>query len=141
MPRPDTTALRKQLLRAGISPGHVHRTLTELGDHFDDLASEFLDQGHSLAHSEERALAILGDLNDVARAMRHQSALKSWAWRWPRVAMIVYPLACLAALPAVPVLAGAQNVASIARWAAGLVLGAFVTAAMFLALQLAITLT
>ena len=73
--------------------------------------------------------------------MRQQPGLKSWAWRYPRVAMLVYPLACVAALPAVPIIAGVRHAPHVIRWAACLFIGAFVTAAMFLLLQLSITLT
>ena len=57
------------------------------------------------------------------------------------LALIVYPLACFVALPAVPVIAGVQHASEVGRWLTGLLLGGLVTATMFLVLQLAITLT
>jgi len=141
MPRPDVTALRNKLLQAGISPTYVRRTVRELNDHFEDLVDEGLDAGRDRDAAERQALQSLGAMSNVAAAMRDQPQLKSWAWRWPRIAVVIYPLACVAALPVVPIVAGVQHAESITRWGLGLVLAAFVTATMFLVLQLAITLT
>lgn len=140
MPRPGVTALRDELLRAGIAPRHVYRTITELDDHFEDLVSEAIDDGCAQSAAEQRATDKLGDLTQVALAMRAQPDLKGWAWRWPKVAVVFYPLACIAALPAVAFVVGAQNAASIGRWLIGLLVAGFVTAFMFLLLQLSILL-
>ncbi len=140
MPRPDLSSLRHELLRSGISPRHVHRAITELDEHFDDLVEERLDDGRDRQAAECAALEALGSLACVAEAMRGQPALKSWAWRYPQLARLVYPLACVVALPAVPVIAGVQHASLVFRWAACLLIGGFVTASMFLMLQLSITL-
>ncbi|MDH3748214.1 MAG: permease prefix domain 1-containing protein [Gammaproteobacteria bacterium] len=141
MPRLNVAALRNELLRAGISPTHVRRTLTELNEHFEDLVDERLIAGCDRDEAEQQALQSLGPMTDVATAMLDQPQLKSWAWRWPRVAVVVYPLACVAALPVVPLIVGVEHAESITRWTLGLLLAALVTATMFLVLQLAITLT
>ncbi len=140
MPRPDLSSLSRELLRSGISPRHVHRAVTELDEHFDDLVEESLNDGFDRQAAEYAALEALGSLACVARAMRDQPALKSWAWRYPQLARLVYPLACVMALPAVPVIAGVQHASLVFRWAACLLIGGFVTASMFLVLQLSITL-
>lgn len=141
MPRPNLSALRDELLRAGIAPTHVHRAVTELDDHFEDLVSEQLGNGVSSDEAERMACRQLGSLDIVAEQMRAQPDLRSWAWRWPRLALIVYPIACLAALPAAPLVAGVQHRDSVVRWLAGLLLAGLFTASMFLVLQLAITMT
>ncbi len=141
MPRPNFTGLRRELLRSGISPRHVYRAITELDEHFEDLVHAGLEDGRERVVAERNAMDALGDLGAVSRAMRHQPELKGWAWRHPRLAMFIYPLACIAALPAVPVIAGVQHAPQIARWAICLLVGGFVTALMFLVLQLSITLT
>ena len=138
MPRPDLVSLRRELLRSGVSPRHVHRALTELDEHFDDLVDAGLHDGQDRPAAEYIALDALGDLAGVAEAMRDQPALKSWAWRYPHVARVIYPLACVAALPAVPVIAGMQHASLVFRWAACVLIGGFVTAFMFLVLQLSI---
>ena len=139
MPRPDFVELRTELLRSGISPGHVCRAITELDEHFEDLVCADIEDGCERVTAERNAMNALGDLAEVSRAMQQQPELKSWAWNYPRLARIVYPLACIAALPAVPVIAGVQNASLLARWAVCLLVGGFVTALMFLVLQLSIS--
>jgi len=141
MPRPNLAELQKDLLRAGIAPRHVRRTVGELTDHFEDLIDHALIDGVDLDTAQLRALDDLGDLGDVARAMRLQPELRSWAFRFPRVAAVVYPLTCVVLLPAAPVFIGAAHANYLARWAVCLFLSGVVTAAMFLMLQMAITLT
>lgn len=102
MPRPDFVELRTELLRSGISPGHVFRAITELDEHFEDLVCADIEDGCERVTAERNAMNALGDLAEVSRAMQQQPELKSWAWNYPRLARIVYPLACIAALPAVP---------------------------------------
>jgi hypothetical protein len=139
MPRPNFTGLRNELLQSGISPGHVYRAITELDEHFEDLVDAGLADGRKRLAAETHALEALGNLSEVSSAMRQQPELRSWAWRHPRLAMFVYPLACVAALPAVPVIAGVQHASQIARWTICLLIGGFVTALMFLVLQLSIS--
>jgi len=139
MPRPDLATLRHELLQAGIAPRHVVRAISELDDHFDDLVDAQLDIGCERRDAEQTALLSLGKLSDVSEAMQRQPQLKSWAWRHPRLALLIYPLACVAALPVVPVRASVENAAMIGRWAACLLLSGFLTAFLFLALQLAIS--
>lgn len=141
MPRPDLVTLRDELLRAGIAPLHVHRAVSELDDHFDDLVAEQLGSGATRDEAERSACLQLGRLDVVAEQMRANPELRSWAWRWPKLALIVYPIACVAALPAAPIVAGVQHRDSVARWLAGLLLAGLFTASMFLILQLAITMT
>ncbi len=141
MPRPNFIELRNELLQSGISPGHVFRAITELDEHFEDLVHAGLEDGRERSVAERNAMDALGDLGEVSRAMQQQPELKGWAWRHPRLAMIIYPLACVAVLPAVPVIAGVQHASQIARWVICLLVGGFVTAFMFLMLQLSITLT
>ena len=141
MRRPDFTHLEADLLQAGIAPVYVGRIVTELGDHFEDLVDAGIDDGLDQAAAERHAEHTLGDMQSVAIAMKRAPQLRSWAWRWPHLALVVYPLACAVALPAAPLIAGAQNAANVARWLACVMLGGFVTAAMFLILQLSITLT
>ena len=63
MPRPDLSQLQTQLLRSGVAPRHVHRTVVELDAHFDDLVDEALDSGTDLAQAEQQAIRQLGDID------------------------------------------------------------------------------
>lgn len=141
MSRPDFDQLRNRLLRSGVAPRHVRRTVEELGAHFDDLVDEALDNGTDRARAERQASEQLGDIDVLADAACARPELRSWAADYPRIAVVVYPLACLAVLPAVPFLAGIANASDVARWIACALLSGLVTATMLLVLQLSITLT
>lgn len=140
MPRLDLSELQNELLRSGVAPRHVRRTVCELSDHFEDLVDNALADGIGRDAAQERALLELGNLCDVAAAIRSQPELRSWAFRLPYLALIVYPLTCVALLPAVPVMAGVAHAGYLARWAACIVLSGIVTAAIFLFMQLSIAL-
>ena len=72
--------------------------------------------------------------------MASRRELKTWAFRYPQLAVVVYPLACLAVLPAMPVFAGIAHRTSLARWGASLLAAGLVTALMLLSMQLSILL-
>ena len=64
--------------------------------------------------------------------------LKTWAFRFPHLAVVVYPLACVAILPAIPVFAGIAHRATLVRWGASVLAAGLVTASMLLLMQLSI---
>jgi len=138
MPRPSLAELQNELLRAGIAPRHVRRTVGELNDHFEDLVEFALSDGADVNAAQIQALDDLGDLRDVARAMRLQPELRSWAFRFPHLAMVVYPLTFFALKP---VMVGVELAGPVARWVTCIFLGGIVTAAIFLCMQLSIALT
>lgn len=137
----DLTELRSRLLRSGLAPRQVRRTILELEDHYDDLVEEGLDQGLDRLAARDKARAALGDSTAIVDEVRSRPELQSWAFRYPRLAAVVYPLTYLALLPAAPVFIGYAHAALIARWIACLLVSGLVTAGMFLFLQLAITLS
>jgi len=141
MRRPDFDQLASELLRAGVSPRHVRRTVVELSDHFDDLVDDALEQGIDVHTAEAKALRDLGEFPDLVMAVRERPELRSWAYRFPHVALVIYPLTCLALLPALPIFAGVAHAPQLARWAMSILLSGLVTAAIFLILQLSIVLT
>ena len=141
MCRPDFSEFRDALLREGVAPRYVRRAVQELRDHREDLVDEAVAFGASREDAERRAHEELGDLATIANEMAARPELRSWAWRHPRLALVFYPLACAALLPAVPLIAGVANAPAVARWAGGVVFGGLVTATMLLVMQLVITLT
>ena len=138
MHEPEFRVLARRLIEAGIAPKHVRRTVDEMRDHFDDLVEAGLEKGRQHDRAHQRALRELGQVDDLVHEMAAHPELKSWASRYPRTAIVVYPLACLAALPAVPVTVGVANASLIARWGASLIAAGLVTAGMLLILQLSI---
>jgi hypothetical protein len=140
MREPDFQQFASELLRVGIAPRHVRRTVAELREHLDDLVDAALESGIELQFAREEAAAQMGDLQEVVIAMRACPELRSWPYRFPYIAVVVYPLTCLAVLPAIPVLAGVAHASALARWTACVLFGGLVTAVIFLVLQLSIVL-
>lgn len=84
--------------------------------------------------------ALERELLRFGMAARARPELRGWPHRSPHLALVVYPLSCAAVLPAVPVIAGAAHAGNLVRWAACIVLGGLVTAAILLFLELMILL-
>ena len=138
MRNPDFDALREDFLEAGIAPTHARRVCRELREHYDDLVGEFREAGLSRDDARGQAAAALGRSEDLVAAMSERRELKTWAYRYPRAAVVFYPLACLAALPVLPVIAGVTHASLVARWGVSLLAAGVLTAALLLLLQLSI---
>ncbi len=138
MREPDFNDLAARLLQSGIAPRHAHRTVNEIRDHYDDLVDAALEEGVSRRKARLRAAHELGRIDDLVAEMSARRELKTWAFRYPRAAIVVYPLACLAVLPVAPVFAGIANAPLLARWGASLLAAGLFTAALLLVLQLSI---
>ena len=138
MREPDFNDLANRLVLSGIAPRHAHRTVNEIRDHYDDLIEAAVDHGVSRREARLLAAQELGRIDDLVAEMSARRELKTWAFRYPRAAMVVYPLACLAVLPAAPVNAGIAHAPVLARWGASLLAAGLFTAALLLVLQLSI---
>ncbi|MDJ0814227.1 MAG: hypothetical protein QNJ23_10900 [Woeseiaceae bacterium] len=141
MHRLDRKRLRRDLIGAGIAPRHVRRTIDELEDHYDDVVEQELEDGADRLTACQNALTRLGAHDDIVAAVKARPELQSWAFRFPRLAAVLYPLTFVALLPAAPVFIGYANANLVVRWTACLFLSGLVTAGILLFLQLAITLT
>ncbi len=141
MPKPDFKRFQEDLRHSGVASRHVTRSLMELNDHFDDLVTDALADGADLDTAERRACRSLGDLQSIALDISSRPELSCWAFRYPRLAILGYPLMCAAVMPAYPVIAGIAHAPVVARWGASLLLGGAITAALMLFMQLSITLT
>ena len=138
MRKPEFRALERRLIDAGIGRRHARRAVSEMRDHYEDLVDAALQQGLQPDAAHDCALRQLGQIEDLVNEMAARPELRSWVSRYPRTAIVVYPLACLAALPAVPVTVGVAHASLLARWGASLVAAGVVTAGMLLILQLSI---
>lgn len=138
MHEPDFADLATRLVHCGIATRHAQRTVNEIRDHYDDLVDAAVADGASQRDARVVAAREIGRLEDLASRMSACRELKTWDYRYPRAAMIVYPLACLAVLPAMPVKAGIANAPLLARWGASLLAAGLFTAALLLVLQLSI---
>jgi hypothetical protein len=135
---PDFNELALRLLRNGLAPRHAHRMVNEIRDHYDDLVDAAVEAGRPIRDARQHAGRKLGGMDDLVAQASECRELKTWAFRYPRAAICVYPLACLVALPAMPVLAGIANAPLLARWGASLLAAGLVTATLLLVLQLSI---
>ncbi|MEM8815652.1 MAG: hypothetical protein AAGE85_07475 [Pseudomonadota bacterium] len=146
MPEPSSMEralgrIREQLEAKQVSPRVVARTLAELREHTEDVRLELIDCGHTPCAAERAALERLGDARSIARAAAAYPELGAWWKRFPHLAAVAYPLACVAVLPAVPVIAGLHNAVWLGRWLMCAAAGGAVTAMLFLLLQFSITLS
>ena len=89
--------LRERLLHAGVAPRHVRRYVKELREHLADLTAEEAHAGSTRAESEMRAVARLGSVDDLAKAMIDQRQFRSWCTRAPWAVFSVAPVLWLAA--------------------------------------------
>lgn len=133
--------LRSHLIDSGVAPKHVRRLTAELSDHLDDLRNDALMRDLSELDAERFALKQLGNQKIIAQKILERTELKTWIYRYPRVACVYLPVAYALLLPVSPVFAGIANPSIIVRWGAALMLGGIITAAMFLGMELAIVLT
>ena len=78
MPRPDFGALQAQLLRSGLSPRHVRRTITELDEHFDDLVDAAVAKGAGVHAAERQALQVLADVHEIAAVIDARPEMRSF---------------------------------------------------------------
>jgi len=140
MREPDFSELATRLLKSGISPRHAHRTVNELRDHYDDLVDAAVDEGANSKNACLSAANELGAMDDFVAEMASRRELKTWAFRYPRLAVVVYPIACLAVLPAMPVFVGIAHRTALVRWGASLLAAGIVTAMLLLIMQLSIIL-
>ena len=130
--------MRRSLLESGVASRHVRRMLAELQDHLDDLRQEAIESGCDAVAADNMALRKIGDRQLLARKILERPELRTWAYRYPRIARMYYPLAYVLLLPTAPVFTGVAKASLVARWGAALLLGATVTAAMLLGMQLSI---
>lgn len=85
------------LLRGGIAPRHVSRYVRELEDHYTDLEREARASGKSATEAEREALARVGSVDELAKAMLGRDDLKSVAAKYPGIVFGLLPTATLVA--------------------------------------------
>ncbi len=80
---PDFASLSERLLRGGVAPKYVRRTVTELRDHFSDVKDEALASGLSHDEAEREASSRLGTEDVIVDDILAKPELQCWAARWP----------------------------------------------------------
>lgn len=141
MPEPNFDMLRDHLLKSGVASRHVVRMISELSDHCEDLATEAMRQGLSREAAKVDAMDRIGDASTIAQHVLDRPELRCWNHRYPRLARILMPLACVLISPTAPIHAGVAYAPVIGRWCACLMASGVITATMLLAMQLAIAIS
>ena len=116
MPNREFEALRLELLRGGVSPIYVERTIIELGEHYEDLERDALGAGMSREEAAKAAHTALGSEQTIIHAVLARPELLSWSRRWPTLALCVRSAAAIGILPALPILYCVDRSQYIARW-------------------------
>ncbi len=127
-------ALRQALVRGGVAPARVTRTLAELKDHFEDLRCEAMACGCAPEEAAADAMRRLGSSAVLAREVLRHREFQSWAFRWPWVPALLRQFVILTSLAAVPVLVVVSRGPVIARWCVSTGLATLVTGGLLLLL-------
>lgn len=92
----DMRTLKVRLLRGGVAPRHVKRTLRELRHHLADLEQCALAAGLSPEKAAAQAREQIGDREQIVQATLARPELKSWAYRCPWAVYGILPAVGLA---------------------------------------------
>ena len=128
-------ALRLELLRSGVSPLYVERTVTELTAHLADLESAALAAGFAGAEAERVARATLGDDRAIAAAICGRPELLAWSTRYPRAAYCLQSAATIGTLPGLPLVYCIEHRPELVRWGAALGIAVTIVGSMMAALN------
>jgi hypothetical protein len=116
-------SLRLELLRSGVTPVYVERTIRELEDHFSDLESAALENGVDAAEATRVAVAALGSERAIAAAVLGRPELLTFETRYPRVSQYLQ-------LPGLPVMFCIEHRPELARWGASVGVAATLVGSM-----------
>lgn len=141
MPRSGFERLTARLCDVGYSPRAAESLATQLSEHFQDLVDDLRAAGYDEREAQLIAQREMGSVETVVGCAREYHRRDHWAYRYPLFSRVMLPIA-VAALPEFDgPFAPTQTAASLLRWGAILLASATITAAMLLAMQLAITMS
>ena len=117
-------SLRLELLRSGVTPVYVERTILELEEHYSDLESAALASGLGPGEAARVARATLGNERAIAAAILVHPQLLTFSTRYPRFAQCLQSAAAIGALPGLPLMFCIEHRPELTRWVAALGLAA-----------------
>ncbi len=138
MPSANLDILRDRLLQAGIAPRYVTRAVAELGDHLEDVETEASGHGDTEETAAAHAVERIGTIEAIAQQYVNKPEMRCWSYRYPRLALVLLPMACVLMLPAGPINESIKYAPIIGRWCASLLFGGLVTIALLLLMQMSV---
>jgi hypothetical protein len=117
-------SLRLELLKGGVIPFYVERTIAELGEHYADLESVALARGLTAEEAARVASNALGNERAIVAAILARPELLTFSRRWPRVANCLNSAAAIGTLPGLPLLYCIEHRPELARWGAAVSIAA-----------------
>ena len=128
------STIQRQLQNSGVSVKYINRTIDELSDHLQDIRDENKGQPVTFQQAVDR----LGEPRIIVQQLASRTELRSWIYRYPRLARIYLPIAWVLLLPVAPIFAGVANPSFTLRWSAALLFSALVTATLLRIMELSI---
>jgi hypothetical protein len=128
-------SLRLELLKGGVTPFYVERTIVELAEHYADLESAALAAGLATDEAERSASAALGNGHAILAAILARPELLTFSTRWPRVAHCLHSAAAIGTLPGLPLLFCIEHRPQLARWGAAVGVAATLMGSVLAALN------
>jgi len=136
----DFDLLGRRLLRAGVLPRQVERMLSEMQDHYADLVDELEQHGCPPERARQQARREFGSLETIESIVKRYPELRRWPYRYPALGRSVLPVATALLAPIPGVLRACAATSTLVRWGCIVSASATITAAMMLAMQIAIAL-
>ncbi len=90
----DFKRLRMRLLKGGIAPKFVKRTIMEMSAHLEDLIKQEKQNGVSEAEARALAFSALGDEDALVSETLAKKELMSWSRRYTKSFYLIVPLVC-----------------------------------------------
>ena len=87
--------MRLGLIRGGVAPKIVKRTLAELDAHYSDLKTQAIADGISENEARQKANNAIGDEKTLMSEILNKQELKSWLWKYPKSTFLFAPLLIL----------------------------------------------
>jgi hypothetical protein len=135
MPDGRFESLRLELLRSGVSPVYVERTILELAEHYADLESAALASGLCADDAARVAWTAIGNERAIAGAILAHRELLTFSTRYPRVAQCLQSAATIGTLPGLPLMFCIEHRPELARWGAAVSLAATLMGSVLAALN------
>jgi hypothetical protein len=135
MPDEQFESLRLELLRSGVTPLYVERTILELAEHYVDLENAARAAGLCADEAARVASAAIGNERAIAAAVLAHPELLTFRTRYPRVAQCLHSAATIGTLPGLPLLFCIEHRPELARWGAAVSVAATLMGSVLAALN------